>query len=164
MARPLNLLDLPFELLHQVLSLLSYLDLANCQLVNSDLNSVIRNSLRLQYNIALALAQAEDNPCSVASITQKLQDIKTSEAAWSSFQPKFIVSLPVKHRTSGIYDLSGGTYLLGNADKKVLQYLRLPTKLDDPLDWYKVCVALDKTIIDMGFCVFEHDLIAIITT
>ncbi len=157
-----ELLQLPLEVVYQILSLLSPFDLTACQLVNKHLHDIIRGSVTLQYIISLALAKADDNPCSLASLAEKLEDVKSSEAAWSSFQPKFTVSLPVMHDTSGIYDLSGGTYLLGNADRRVLRYLMLPTKKDDPLRWDNVSVS--KTIIDMGFCVFEHDLIAVITT
>jgi len=157
----LHFFDLPFELILKILSLLSPIELATSKLVNKHLNAIISESLVLQYAMALARAKADDNPCSVVPLPQKLEDIRSSEEAWSSLEPKFIASLPVKHRTSGIYDLSGGTYLLGNADMMALQYLQLPTRVGDPLHWKKITV--DKMIIDMGFCVFEHDLIAIIT-
>ena len=158
----LQFLDLPFEIIHTIISLLPPIQLSTCQLVNKHLNAIISDSLSLQYTIALALAMADDHPCSMVPLSQKLENIRSSEAAWASLQPKFIASLPVRHRTSGIYDLSAGTYLMGDVDRMTLQYLRLPTRADDPLDWRRITV--DKTIIDMGFCVFEHDLIAIITT
>jgi hypothetical protein len=161
MSSTLQFLDLPFEIIHKILTLLSPIQLATCQLVNKHLNAIVSESLTLQYTIALALAGADDNPCSLVPLPQKLEDIRSSEAAWATLQPKFIASLPVKHRTSGIYDLSAGTYLLGNGDRMALQYLQLPTRVDDPLDWKRIFT--DKTIIDMGFCVFENDLIAIIT-
>jgi hypothetical protein len=118
-----------------------------CQLVNS--------------RIALALAKADDNPSSLLPLPQKIRDLRSSEATWASLHPKFITSLPVTLHTSSIYDLSRGTYLLGDLDRKALQYLQLPTTVDDPLDWQRITV--DNTFIDMGFCVFEHDLIAIVT-
>ena len=154
-------LDLPIEIIHKILSLLSPTEIVTCNLVNQFLNSIISESSALQYYIALSLAKAVDNPCSVASLRQKLSDLRSSEDAWSNLRPKFIASLPVTHHTSGIYDLSGGTYLLGNIDRMVLQYVQLPSRLNDPLVWKKI--TLNKPIIDMGFGVFEHDLIAIIT-
>lgn len=161
MSSSLQFLDLPNEIIHRVLSLLSPLEIVTCNLVNKFLNSIISESSALQYYIALVLAKADDNPCSVASLRQKLSDLRSSEYAWSNLQPKFIASLSVMHRTSGIYDLSGGTYLLGNIDRMALQYVQLPSRVDDPVVWKKI--ALKKTIIDMGFGVFEHDLIAIFT-
>lgn len=158
----MEFLQLPLDIVYQILSLLAPPDFAACQLVSKHLHDIIRDSVTLQYIIQLALAKAVDNPCSLFSVTEKLEDLKSSEEAWNRLQPKFTVSLPVLHSTSGIYDLSGGTYLLGNADRKVLQYLTLPTKKDDVLYWSKISV--NKSIIDMGFCVFEHDLIAVITT
>ncbi len=39
--------------------------------------------------------------------------------------------------------------------------MQLLTQVGDPLDWRSI--VLDKTIIAVGLCVFEHDLITIIT-
>jgi hypothetical protein len=153
--------DLPSYVIHEILSLISPIELAACQLVNKQLNVTISESLILQYRFALALAMADDNPSSMIPLPQKHKDIRSSEAAWATLQPKFIASRRVKHRTSGIYDLSAGTFLLGNASRKALQYLQLPTRVGDSLGWRSII--LDKSIIGVGSCVFEHDLIAIIT-
>ncbi|KAF9531981.1 hypothetical protein CPB83DRAFT_50481 [Crepidotus variabilis] len=158
----LTLLSLPIELIHHILTLLDPFDLFACRLTGRFLNELIRESVPLQYDIALTLAKADDNPCSLAPLSEKLQDLQSSEESWCTLQPKFIVNVPIQHETSGIYDLSGGTYLLGNWDKRALQYMSLPTKKDDAIIWNKVSVP--ATIIDMGFCVFEHDLITVITT
>jgi hypothetical protein len=156
-----QLLDLPDDLIHKILTLLSPVQLVTCQLVNKRLHSFISESLTIQYIIALALASADDNPCSAIPLPQKLEDIRSSEAAWAALQPKFIASLPVKNRIADICDLSAGTYLLGKGNGMALHYLQLPTRLDDSLDWRNIVT--EKNIIDMGFCVSEHDLIAIIT-
>jgi hypothetical protein len=161
MSSTVQLLQLPDELIHKILTLLSPVQLATCQLVNKRLHAFISESLTIQYIIALALAGADDNPCSAIPLPQKLEDIRSSEAAWAALQPKFIASLPLKNRIADICDLSAGTYLLGNGKGMALHYLQLPTRLDDPLDWRDIVT--DKRIIGMGFCVIEHDLIAIIT-
>ena len=41
--------NLPFEIIHRVLSLLSPTELATCQLVNRHLNAIVSQSLILQY-------------------------------------------------------------------------------------------------------------------
>src|SRR6266571_3503249 len=153
--------DLPSDIIHEILSLISPIELVACKLINKQLNDIISESLILQYRFALALAMADDNPCSMIPLSQKLKDIRSSEAAWAALQPKFIASRPVKHCTSSIYNLSAGTLLLGNANRMALQHLQLPTQVGDPLDWRSI--VLDKTIIAVGLCVFEHDLITIIT-
>ncbi|CAA7261285.1 unnamed protein product [Cyclocybe aegerita] len=162
MATTSRLLQLPPEIIIDILSYLSPHDLRSCQLTNREPHMLIRCSVLLQYKTALETAQAEDNPCSLAPYSEKIEDLRSSEEAWSMVKPKFAVSIPVKHHPSGIYDLTGGTYLLGNVDRKTLHYLKLPRTPYDDTRWRSVRV--DRTIIDMGLCVFEHDLIAIVTT
>ncbi|KAJ3484819.1 hypothetical protein NLJ89_g11951 [Agrocybe chaxingu] len=162
MATTTNLLQLPCEIILNVFNYLPLHDLQTCRCTNKALHILIRDSVVLQYKMALETAQAEDNPCSLAPYSEKLEDLRASEEAWSMVKPKFAVQIPVQHHPSGIYDLTGGAYLLGNIDRKTLHYLKLPRTLRDDRSWRSVTV--DRTIIDMGLCVFEHDLIVIITT
>lgn len=160
----LGFLELPPELIQQILCLLNPHDLLSCQLTCKDLYILIRESVVLQYHIGLILAKAEDNPCSVAPLSEKLNDLRRSEDAWGTLEPRFSVSVPVLHNPSGIYDLTGGTYLLGNINKTKLHYLQLPTVDDssNTLSWKAIKV--DRSLIDLGLCVFEHDLIVIVTS
>src|SRR5258707_12191541 len=74
-GRTSQFLGLPFEIIHKILSLLSPIELTTCQLINKYLNVIISESLTLQYRVALTLAIAEDNPCSVVPLPQKLEDV-----------------------------------------------------------------------------------------
>ncbi|CAA7261077.1 unnamed protein product [Cyclocybe aegerita] len=133
----MNLLQLPPEILLCVLEYLSPHNLVLCQLTNRQLRTLIHNSVVLQYNMALAVARAEDNPYSSAPLSKKLEHLRVSEDAWSMLKPKFKVEIlvPVPHQTSGIYDLTGGAYLLGSIDQRAIHYIKLPRKLDDDTSW-----------------------------
>ena len=78
----------------------------------------------------------------------------------------------VQHRPSGIYDLTGGVYLLGSEDGRELFWVDLPDGEGEEggnggggggsVKWRKV--RTDKAIVDMGLCVYEHELLGIVTT
>ena len=155
------LLNLPTEL---VVHILLYLDtdIASCRLTCTYLDNVVRDSVVLQYHTALIGARATDNPCSDLPLSKKLEQLKDGEKAWAVLKPTSITTIPVKHNTSGIYDLTGGVYLLGNQSRRDLHYVRLPSHPGEEPEWSTIHVG--RTIIDMGLCVYEHDLIAVVTT
>ncbi|KAF8961935.1 hypothetical protein BDZ97DRAFT_1826703, partial [Flammula alnicola] len=137
-------------------------DLVACELACRYLLSVIRGSIALQYHVALIGAKAMDNPCSVLPVSTKLAQLKAGEKAWAVLRPNFTASIPVKHSPSGIYDLTGGVYLLGDQTRRALHYVRLPSHAEEEAEWKTIDVG--RMIIDMGLCVYEHDLIAVVTT
>lgn len=103
-----------------------------------------------------------DNPNSNLSVNDRLMQLTTKDSRWEQLSLNFSKSVNVPFPTSGIYDLTGGIYLLGDSSRKGLYYTYLPNKPDEEVQW-KV-VRTDQTILDMGLCVYEHDLLAIITT
>ena len=160
-TNPTMLLNLPTELVVQILLYLDT-DIASCRLTCTYLDSVVRDSVVLQYHTALIGARATDNPCSDLPLSKKLEQLKNGEKAWAVLKPTSITTIPVKHNTSGIYDLTGGVYLLGNQSRRDLHYVRLPSHPGEEPEWSTIHVG--RTIIDMGLCVYEHDLIAVVTT
>lgn len=156
------LCDLPPEIIIQIFSKLSPNDLSSCKTTNKYLYNIVEESPVLQYCAALILARAEDNPCSDQLVVDKLQALKSAEKAWSLVQPQFTTTVPVTHQQSGVYDLTGGVYLLSNSTRTALHYIKLPTKEEDVVQWKRM--EFTKTIIDIGLCLFEHDLIVVVTT
>ena len=90
-------------------------------------------------------------------IAERLRVLKFSKDAWAFLHPHFTVSIPVTHSQSGVYDLTGGIYLLSNSSRAALHYPKLPSKLGDETDG-KV-LGSNKLIIDIDLSIFEHDLI-----
>lgn len=156
------LCDLPPEIITQIFARLSPNDLNTCKTTNKYLHNIIEESHVLQYRAALILARAEDNPCSDRLVVEKLEALKSAEKAWSLVRPQFTTTVPVTHQQSGVYDLTGGVYLLSNSTRTALHYIKLPTKKEDVVQWK--WMTFTKTIIDIGLCLFEHDLIVVVTT
>ena len=159
------LLDLPDELIIQILSYLNHHDLIACQLSNSVLYTSIKSSVLLQFQIALSTFKATDNPSCPLSMSERLQALKGSEDAWTFLRKDFNRRIAVNFEVSGIYDLTGGVFLLGNQSRTALHYIKLPSSIDDDVEWNKIQLdSGEGTIIDMGFCLHEHDLLAVVTT
>ena len=156
------LLKLPPEILVQILQDLDVTNLFSCQLTTKYLDHLIRGSVILQYNVALDAANAQVNPCVSLTIAENLKALKSAENAWAFLRPDFTASIPVTHNQSGVYDLTGGVYLLSNLTRTALHYLKLPGREGDESDW-KV-LRSDKSIIDVGLSIFEHDLIVNVVT
>jgi len=156
------LLQLPPEILVQILQKLDIDGLFSCQLTSKYLDHLIRQSVAIQYNVALFAAMAEDNPCLSLTVAEKFRALKSSEDAWTFLRPDFTTSIPVTHKQSGVYDLTGGVYLLSNSTRTALHYLKLPSKQGDETDW-KV-LRSSKSIIDIGLSIFEHDLMVNVVT
>ena len=161
----MTLLDLPNELIVQILSYLTPQDLIVCQLSNSALYTTIKASVILQFQVALSTYKATDNPSSSLSVSERLQALKASEDAWTFLRADFKRSIAVDFEVSGIYDLNGGVFLLGNVSRSVLHYVKLPSLFEDDVEWKQIRLdPREGTIIDMGFCLHEHDLLTVVTT
>lgn len=193
-ATMLTLLSLPPELIGQILYFLSPEDIVTCSTVNSQLRVLIASSVGLQYTLALDAVRAEDNPLCIDSIASKLQALKNSENAWKFLDTKQRRKVRVTYLQSGVYDLSSGIYLLSDHGRRRLYTIDLNSltpntpqarrKADEEqqraasgnvkttpnnqqlkeeiIKWKKV--ESQKFIVDLGLCVYEHDLIALVTT
>lgn len=160
-----TLLDLPNELIIQILSHLTHHDLVVCQLSNSALYTAIKASVLLQFQIALSAFKATDNPSSSLSVSERLRALKGYEDAWTFLRKDFNRKIAVDFEVSAIYDLNGGVFLLGNVSRTALHYIKLPSSIEDVVEWKKIQLdPCEGTIIDMGFCLHEHDLLAVVTT
>ncbi|KAF8888711.1 hypothetical protein CPB84DRAFT_1849531 [Gymnopilus junonius] len=156
------LLSLPPEIIVHILCQLHPHDYLACQLSCKHLNDLIAHSSELQYSAALLRACADDNPCSKLPISRKLEALRIAEKAWTSLRPRCEMSVPVDHAQSGVYDLSAGVYLLSNATRNAIHYLKLPRNSTDEIKWEMLEV--NNSIIDIGLCLYEHDLIVIVTS
>lgn len=155
-------LDLPPELIIRIFYFLDLIDLISCQLTHSALQALLKSSIFLDYRIATEIARVEDNPRSTLAVSERLEALVNREAAWSNIKVDFSRSISVGHNASGIYDLTGGVYLLGEQGRHTFYYCTLPSTPSDPIRWKRVDIG--RTIIDVGLAVHEHDLIAVITT
>ncbi|KAF8063143.1 hypothetical protein FPV67DRAFT_1782712 [Lyophyllum atratum] len=156
-----NLLDLPPEVIVLILCYLDLPDFVSAIRTNHTLYNT-RTVHVLRYRFALQAAAVEDNPDSSVLIAQRLALLKDREEGWGGFNFDFRRKIPVRHTPSGIYDMTGGIYLLGDENRRALHYCKLPSKPSDPATWSQI--RIDRELIDMGLAIYEHDLIAVVTT
>jgi hypothetical protein len=69
------------------------------------------------------VANSQDNPCLSLTTAEKLRALtgKSSKDAWAFLCPDFTTSIAVTHNQSGVYDLTGGVYLLSNSTRTALE-------------------------------------------
>ncbi|KAF6754717.1 hypothetical protein DFP72DRAFT_898601 [Ephemerocybe angulata] len=157
-----NLLALPDEILSQILSALSAVEILQSQLICFKLNSVIKSSTEIQYLIALQIAGLEDNGRrSILSQAERLERLQRGQLAWRQWKPQFTQKIEVKQPASPIYDLSGGAYFLGRESMLDLDFAVLPDSKDDVKEWRSISVK--ETVLDVGLCMDEHDLVVVVT-
>ncbi|KAG5638818.1 hypothetical protein H0H81_009791 [Sphagnurus paluster] len=155
------LLRLPPELIVRVLFHLDLIDLLRAKQVHPSLKTAIESFPVLQYRIETQLACVEDNKNSDLPISERLRLLRNRQEAWSKCSIDFRRTLTVPQEPSGIYDLVDGVYILGDANRHTLHYVRLPSSIHEELRWEKINIS--KPLVDMGVSIHENDLIAVVT-
>ncbi|KAG5638827.1 hypothetical protein H0H81_009800 [Sphagnurus paluster] len=155
------LLRLPLELIVRVFCYLDLIDLLRAKQVHPSLKTSIKSLPVLQYSVETQSAYVEDNQYCGLPTSERLRLLKNRQEAWSKCSIDFRRTIPVLHEPSGIYDLMGGVYLLGDANHRTIHYFMLPSSDEDEVKWEKIDIS--KPLVDMGLNIHEHDLIAVIT-
>ncbi|KAG6844656.1 hypothetical protein H0H87_005107 [Tephrocybe sp. NHM501043] len=122
---------------------------------------MIQNSLGLQYRFNVVPAGVVTNEHSSHDALDRIRSLRDRVEGWFHMQLDFRRFIPVINFPSGIYDLTGGIYFRGDSGRKTIHYCELPSAPIDVAVWKQVHV--DKTLVDIGVSVYEHDLIAIMT-
>ncbi|KAH9896674.1 hypothetical protein C8Q73DRAFT_757040 [Cubamyces lactineus] len=170
----MSLPDLPDELLVLIASELDFEDLLRLQQVCSRLHGVVKSDSALQYALELRVAGMIDNPASRLVPGERLRILRAKEEAWRSLDLSDRRSIALNHNPSGIYDLTGGTLLLGErrhgenltgTDAVHTINLHSAFSYADAQDTRALWSNIDlgKQIIDVGLAIQEHDLIALVT-
>ncbi|KDR79642.1 hypothetical protein GALMADRAFT_137435 [Galerina marginata CBS 339.88] len=154
-------LKLPLDVTVRILLELKPRDLLACRLATKHLDNIVRDSLELQYATALVLAKAENNVHSNLPKAHKLQALQTAQKAWALARPGFSKSVPIPYKNLGASLHTGGFYFVIDSKRKKVHYFRLPSKEDEDVVWKTI--KSEKTIVAVGPCVYEHDLLVLIT-
>ncbi|KAI0353408.1 hypothetical protein OH77DRAFT_1427483 [Trametes cingulata] len=170
----MGLLDLPDELLAHIASNLQFHDLLTIQQVCARWRDIVKSNAALQYHIELRVAGMVDNPPSRLVPGERLRVLRAKEEAWRTLDLTDKRSLMLGHRPSGIYDLTGGTLLLGErrvaegfSGTDAVHTINLHSAFAEsgprapPTLWSNI--DLGKQVIDVGLAIQEHDLIAVVT-
>ncbi|KAH9855664.1 hypothetical protein C2E23DRAFT_814283 [Lenzites betulinus] len=167
----MTFLALPDELLESIASHLPFEDLVHIRRVCRRWHDVVETNATLQYAIELRVAGMIDNPASRLVPGERLRLLRAKEHAWREIDLSDKRSLTLGHRPSGIYDLTGGTLLLGerrNNDSytgtDAIHTVDLHSVFSESTTrprWSNIDLA--KQVIDVGLAIQEHDLIAVVT-
>lgn len=166
-----QLLQLPPELLTEILATISLSDLLSASVTCKRFYQLIHASIPLQYRLALLSTGHTDNLSSQCALVtaDRVFCLREMEKAWRVAHVARVVRIPAPPEgPSGIYDLTGGVYFLGERGgtrTQAMRWVRLPSK-DDPEDveapvWQRAEVGED--IVDIGVNVRELDLLAVVT-
>lgn len=104
--------SLPIELIVKTFRYLSLRDYFVVLRLSRFFHDVCTSSLDLQYHMSLKFSGYVDGSKAV-STRDKFKELKRRENAWDILDLTRKVSVKVPFNVSHIYDLCGGTYLLG---------------------------------------------------
>lgn len=154
--------DLFPELAIHVLSYSSLPDIFACLRTHTALYKLIKDSMALQYHIKTQLAGVENNPYSMITVHERLDRLNVREAGWAEHDFDFSRTVAVPPDHSWFHGLTDGVMVLGGRSRRAIHYCTLPSKVSDETRWSKINV--DANIIGMRLAIYEHDLIAVVTT
>jgi len=145
-------------------SLLPLPTLLACQIVNHHLHDLVSDSVEIQYALhcEFAMQLNTDNPRCEIPVKERLTQLSTREMRWQKFVCNSQSTTHIPFKTYRICDLSGGIFLLGDASRRMLYYAYLPSSSEEQVVWKSL--ATSHLILIVGLCVYEHDLIAVVTT
>jgi hypothetical protein len=167
----MNLLQLPTEIIVEILLCLDVPDAYAVQALNNFFHNLYKASLDLQYALECKIAHVRDNPNCHLSIPERLQMLRDRESAWSSLTPtsRRTAKLPPtpvgyiagsgyiepqpNHCTLYKYLGSGGSMLRKN-------FLTSPIRGIKESLFHSIQV---EDIVQAGYCIDEHDLIVCLT-
>lgn len=164
------LLHIPPEVISCILLYLSPYDIISCQRTCRTLYDLCNDSL-LRYLVQMERSAVSDDIRPGLPYPDRLRILKDREEAWTMLDFRRTVHVTVPFNSTGIYDFTGGAFLLGtrlySASRRPTvgySYFSLPSLSDikdQKLEWNGPSLGIQ--ILDVGMAVQEHDLIAALT-
>ena len=166
------LLDLPPELIVSIISYLSPHDIISCQRTCRKLCDVCENTA-LRYLVQMERFGVSGDLGPGISYPERLLLLQRREEAWANLNFSKSVQVTVPFESTGIYDFTGGAFLLGTRlhitrrrptigySYVILPSLSSTETEDQNLKWHGLGMGIQ--ILDVGLAVHEHDLIALLT-
>lgn len=168
-----SLPHIPPELVSCILQYLSPHDIISCQRTCRTLYNLCNDS-NLRYLVQMERCGVNDDLRPGLCYADRLRILERREKAWAMLDFCKPVQVCVPFDSTGIYDFTGGAFLLGtrlySASRRPTigySYLSLPSFPEDEEDEKEVQwmgLNLGMQVLDVGLAVHEHDLIAALTT
>ena len=166
-----SLLHIPPELISCILQYLSPIDIISSQRTCRTLYNLCNDS-NLRYLVQMERSGVSDDLRSGLCHSDRLHILERREEAWEALDFRKTVQVCVPFDSTGIYDFTGGAFLLGtrlySASRRPTigySYVSLPSLPEEQdhqeLQWTGLNLGIQ--ILDVGLAVHEHDLIAALT-
>ncbi|KAI0672339.1 hypothetical protein C8Q78DRAFT_1026481 [Trametes maxima] len=110
--------SLPPELIAHILLELDVRSVLQCRQSCSFLRDLMDNDTRLQYQIELAAAGMEDGPTSTLTAAERLQILRTRQAAWDKLENTSSEEVPMLR--GGVWELYGGVLAQGEGSRTLV--------------------------------------------
>jgi hypothetical protein len=171
MALP-SLPHIPPELISCILQYLSPHDIISCRRTCRTLYNLCNDS-DLRYLVQMERCGVNDDLRPGLCYPDRLRILERRERAWEMLDFRKPVQVCVPFDSTGIYDFTGGAFLLGTrlyiASRRPTigySYVSLPSFSEEEENQKEVQwmgLNLGMQILDVGLAVYEHDLIAALT-
>ncbi|KAG9015237.1 hypothetical protein FRB94_004356 [Tulasnella sp. JGI-2019a] len=127
------MLQLPPELTVATLSHATLKDVVRCKRVCKTLETIINESIALQYLIELGCAGYVDGNYEKGALPQheRLRRLNEIESAWGKFSLAVKARFKLPGATSSIYEFYGGVFIRGQAAGTRLETIRFPSTFGD---------------------------------
>ncbi len=171
-----SLLHLPPELISYILQYLSPRDIMSCQRSCHTLCNLCNDS-HLRYLVQMGRCGVTDDLRPGLCYSDRLRILERREQAWATLDFRQPVQVCVPFDSTGIYDFTGGAFLLGtrlySSSRRPTagySYVSLPSLSEEEkeeegnqkeVQWMGINLGIQ--ILDVGLAVHEHDLIAALT-
>ncbi|KAH9980744.1 hypothetical protein BJV74DRAFT_85796 [Russula compacta] len=165
------LLRLPPEVISRILLSLSPRDIISCRRTCSRLYYLCNDTL-LRYLVQMERSAVNDDIRPGLSYRERLRILEKREEAWATLDFRRTVHVTVPFDSTGTYDFTSGTILLGTSFHRSnrqltfgYSYFPLPSLSDvqdQKTEWKEFGLGME--ISDVGLAVYEHDLLAALTT
>jgi hypothetical protein len=165
------LLHIPLELIIRILQYLSPEDIISCLRTCRTMYNIC-NDPYLRYLVQMGRCGVSDDLHPGLGYSNRLRILERREEAWAMLDFRKPVQVCVPFDSTGIYDFTGGAFLLGTRLYSAshlptvgYSYVSLPSfsEEDDQTEVQWMGLNLGIQILDVGLAVHEHDLIAAVT-
>ena len=166
-----SLSHIPPELISCILQYLSPRDIISCRHTCRTLYNLCNDS-NLRYLVQMERCGVNDDLRPGLCYPDRLRILERREKAWEMLDFRKPVQVCVPFDSTGIYDFTGGAFLLGtrlySASRRPTigySYVSLPSfsEEEDQKEVQWMGLNLGIQILDVGLAVQEHDLIAVLT-
>lgn len=158
----MSLLSLPPEVITEILQNLPFSSLLHVRLTCTTLKDSVEADVGLAYIFICHKNGIIPTNSSRAPFPELIQAVHTKARSWMDVTLEFTLGKPIPFPPSGIYDLVGGVFLLGTADRNAVMTFRVPESKEAAQENNWNVLRIVHQYVDIALNIVEHNLIAML--